>query len=522
MISRPTLWTLLWAAAMLAIVSASLALSEGHLIYTLDDPYIHLAVAENILRGGYGVNFAEYSSPSSSVLYPFLVALGEAAGLGPIGPLVLNLIAAGLSVHLVIGFLDRRVLEGEKGSPLFVFALCGLSILGISALALPMTGMEHSWHVLLVLLVFLGLVRVAEGGRPDWRLIGAIVVMPLVRFEGIAFAGAAVAALGWLGRWRAAALSAGLIVALLAVYAVAMARLDLPPLPSSVTSKSLLASQAIDGGGASGIVRMAWQNLERSLGNRHGTVLLLGVAALWAGLRPRREGFGRSSDFVVAATSTMAITAHVLGGSYGWFHRYEVYVTALAIVAILHVHRTAIRRIVRERAHLAQAALLLGLGVVVAPYARAALWTPFASRGIYEQHYQMHRFATGFHGGDVAVNDLGWVSYRNDAFVLDLRGLSSESVRRMHAAGPLTPEAVARIVSEHGIDLAMIYESWFEGGLPGSWRRIAVLETQAVTASNGRVSFFATSDAAAPRLREALARFAPTLPARARLTISEP
>ena len=42
--------------------------------YTLDDPYIHLTVGKNILFGNYGINLKEFSSPSSSILFPFLLA----------------------------------------------------------------------------------------------------------------------------------------------------------------------------------------------------------------------------------------------------------------------------------------------------------------------------------------------------------------------------------------------------------------------------------------------------------------
>lgn len=35
-----------WAVGSLAIITASIWLCGGRLIYTLDDPYIHLAVAE--------------------------------------------------------------------------------------------------------------------------------------------------------------------------------------------------------------------------------------------------------------------------------------------------------------------------------------------------------------------------------------------------------------------------------------------------------------------------------------------
>src|SRR5829696_3748249 len=39
-------------------------------VYSLDDPYIHLAVAEEILRGNYGVNPDEAASARTSALVP--------------------------------------------------------------------------------------------------------------------------------------------------------------------------------------------------------------------------------------------------------------------------------------------------------------------------------------------------------------------------------------------------------------------------------------------------------------------
>lgn len=49
-----------------------LKLNQGRFIYTLDDAYIHLALAENIMQGHYGVNLGEFSALSSSILWPFL------------------------------------------------------------------------------------------------------------------------------------------------------------------------------------------------------------------------------------------------------------------------------------------------------------------------------------------------------------------------------------------------------------------------------------------------------------------
>ncbi|MEL6611591.1 MAG: hypothetical protein AAFQ53_05825, partial [Bacteroidota bacterium] len=57
-----------------------LTVTDGDFVYPLDDPYIHLAVAENLTQGHYGLNLAEPSSPASSVVWPGLLALGLALG----------------------------------------------------------------------------------------------------------------------------------------------------------------------------------------------------------------------------------------------------------------------------------------------------------------------------------------------------------------------------------------------------------------------------------------------------------
>lgn len=56
-------------------------------------------------------------------------------------------------------------------------------------------------------------------------------------------------------------------------------------------------------------------------------------------------------------------------------------------------------------------------------YVRATVTNPIASRNIYEQQYQMHRFVVDYYRDAVAVNDLGFVA------------LASCSPRKSPAAG---------------------------------------------------------------------------------------
>jgi hypothetical protein len=47
-------------------MSAIPFMNSGHLVYTPDDAYIHLSLAENIARGRYGVNLGESSRSACS------------------------------------------------------------------------------------------------------------------------------------------------------------------------------------------------------------------------------------------------------------------------------------------------------------------------------------------------------------------------------------------------------------------------------------------------------------------------
>ena len=74
-------------AIALSVVYAAIviAVSSPVSFYTLDDPYIHMALAENLARGHFGVNLGEVSNPSSSILWPWLLATAERIGDAAVG-----------------------------------------------------------------------------------------------------------------------------------------------------------------------------------------------------------------------------------------------------------------------------------------------------------------------------------------------------------------------------------------------------------------------------------------------------
>jgi hypothetical protein len=509
LLSRVTLsmWLLLFAAELIA----SIVLCGGRIVFTLDDPYIHLAVADHILSGGYGVNATEYSSPSSSIIWPYLLALTEALHLGVLGPLLIASAAAAATMVAVLRLIGSFDLSHEDAP--FGYAVAILSIFVASTIALPMTGLEHSLHVWVTVVTFVGLVDAAKGRAPTWLHLVALVLLPLIRFEGAALAVAAIGAFALLGHRRFATMAATLIALSLSAYIALMSARGLPLLPSSVLLKSRIAETAYEHRSALGALL---QNLLAALDDTYGRMLALLFVAIagsawW--LRTDRRAL------IVCGSVEAAIGGHLAFGQYNWFHRYEVYVTALAVLTLLWIAAQVRKQLGARHWSTIKVALVLLMALVAQPYLSAALITPFGTRNIYEQQYQMGRFAREFYPRPVAVNDLGLVAYSNPNFVLDLWGLGSEEVRKAKLAGTYGPERMAEFASAYNVGVVMIYDNWFPQGVPPSWTKVAVLHTNLVTAAGADVAFYRTPSGDEAEVTHSLAAFATALPARDSLEI---
>ena len=120
----------------------------------------------------------------------------------------------------------------------------------------------------------------------------------------------------------------------------------------------------------------------------------------------------------------------------------------------------------------------------------------------------------------MAANDLGWLTYENPYYVLDLWGLGSEAARRMARRGGLNAQGIGEFVRERGIDLAIVYHRSLLREVPAGWVRVAVMKSRVVTGADTDVGFFATSEAPVDELRGLLREFAPTLPYRVELELA--
>ena len=149
--------------------------------------------------------------------------------------------------------------------------------------------------------------------------------------------------------------------------------------------------------------------------------------------------------------------------------------------------------------------------MLLLPYLRTTLDAPLYARSIRLQQREMHRFAAEVLRAPVAVNDIGWVSFRNDHEVLDLWGLASEPARRARQAHA-PPQWMDDLARRAGVRAVMIYDAWFGGRLPSTWVKLGELRARVPLSVHPRVAFYALDARDAPAVRAAVATWARGLP----------
>ncbi len=93
----------LTALYTLCLLAISLWRNDGTFVYALDDPYIHLDLAKQIATTGvYGVNPGEISSPSSSILWPFLLVPFALTPFFVYMPFIIGLVSAAASAAVLV------------------------------------------------------------------------------------------------------------------------------------------------------------------------------------------------------------------------------------------------------------------------------------------------------------------------------------------------------------------------------------------------------------------------------------
>ncbi|MAM62708.1 hypothetical protein [Maritimibacter sp. UBA3975] len=482
-----------------------LRITGGVFEYPLDDPYIHLALAETIARGGYGVNLGDVSSPGSSALFPLLLVPFSGTELHRYLPLLWNVVGMGATAWL----WGRLLAEAGYRQAGWHWLGLAAALLGPIAVMIPMVGyvgMEHTLHAAAAMAVILGLYRHFDGRSGLVLICAGAFLGTALRIEGAALALLAAGALFFTGERRAGVTVAALGLLPLVLFAGLLVSLGLDPLPSSVQSK--LAHGTSD---APGFLARRLSVVANNLVPAAGKfVLILAIAALivWRAAPTIRSG--RWSAF--AAVVVLAAAAHLAAGQIGWLNRYEHYILVATAAGLLAMLPKAFGAPGPGWIATGAVALVVLGGFITYRIPLLFHLLPPAARAIHLQQGQMSTFVKDHWQGPVAVNDLGLVSWQNDAYVLDLWGLASSEAREIRLTNA-TPGWAGDLTDKYDVPVAMVYDHWFGDGLGDDWVKLGSLDLTVPGGFLGghKVAFYATDPAAVDDLRSAVAGWTPTL-----------
>ena len=477
----------------------SLVLTEGRFIYSLDDPYIHLALAENILRGHYGVNLTEYSSASSSILWPFLLAPLQAFDTYAVMPLLINFVCALLTFKLILHWLFIWFEKPQHAYITSIIILFGANILGVA-----FTGMEHSLQILLALAALHGMLLLEiDKPLPHWLLM-VLITGPLVRYENAILSLVVGLYAMYRGYWRSIIVSGAVTLIIMLGYSLYLKSLGLSYLSASINMKSLPLSRGFD------FITVSAHFIRNSYTPGAQTFLIISILLLRAACQKTRD----NQERVIAGLLFFAAILQFFGGRFGWLGRYEIYLYLPCLIYTVKLYLPKMTALLTTPIQHKKTWLLLC--VCILPYASILPVTPFSARDVYHQQFQMHRFINEFHQAPVAVNDLGLVSFQNDHYVLDLWGLASQEAQALRQNMDTNEDTnwMKTLTDRHNVDLAMIYNSnrWFSQ-VPNTWTKIGRLKLVNKPIMLRRtVSFYATNQAAITSISNNIRRFQKTLP----------
>jgi hypothetical protein len=491
-----------YLVVVVGVFAGILHANGGHFVYSLDDPYIHLALAENIAHGHYGINASEPSSPSSTLLWPLMVVPLAGTAWHEFVPLFWNLVFGVASGFAIGGAMARWMpLRGERDwlGRLKQIGMGALLMVVGNLVGLAFLGMEHTLQVFLAILCALGCAEAWDGRPvPAWSLAAAVVA-PSVRYEDVILTLAVCLALAGRHERKKAVVVMAASLAPLALFGLFLKAHGLPGLPTSVMVKGNV--YADDSGFFGSLMQMAVNNISQMWGAvylKRPMTVMLGIFTLLL----VKERVARRRYVLVAAV--LAAALQIAFGRFGWFYRYEVYALIFLAVVLVRI-ATESRPIWLGVATL----VLLWMGTY---YINAIPETVQSSHEVYGQQYQMHRFVDDYWRQDVAVNDLGWVSFQKPAgiYVLDVYGLASVEASQQ---SDKTEEWLEGIVKRHGVRLAMVYPGWFD--IPDSWvpEGRMCLDRKPIIVASQCMEFYSTAPESEQVIKEELHLFAPTLPA---------
>lgn len=490
----------------------------GHVVYPIDDPYIHMAMARHFAEDGvFGVSKTGFSATSSSPFWTLLLGVFfKITGNHESIPLLLN----GFFGTILAFYWTRLLADRLKSA--WAAAIVGTVFSFILPLpTLIVLGMEHTLHCLLMLMMLERASRFLEESdrrRSPVSLLLLTFLSILVRFETL-FLVAPLITLFLAER------NGKMALALAGGCALPLVTLGLINIhngwfffPTSVLLKSALSTN-----GWEQIYTIIERLYGQLFGAPHMAVLFILSATAMFSAWGRESITQRNCVWVTAFAAAMVL--HCSLAAIGWFYRYESYLLAIGVVAVAPYARDCLQNlwnaIRTDRRGVERWIKMGGLAGLIAlmPFPFYKQWKSIetlvpAMRNTNSQQIQMGLFLQKYYTGEaVLANDIGAINYLADIRCLDVMGLGSVEPIKAQNQNLWSPNFLHSWCAQHRVSVVMVYENWLRKILPPDWIKVGEWTVdEKVSVADSTVSFYALIPPDAERLRNNLKSFEAQLP----------
>ena len=476
------IFVLISTILIFSVVSAllyhkALKITSDQFVYTLDDPYIHLQMAKNLAENGsFGMKEGEFSSTSSSPFWTLLLAgYYSTISESKFAPLILNFVISILTILLSFLALPKK-------TPIWLLFLTLMLIVFASPLhALQFSGMEHNAQIAFCILFVIYAKKLFDSGFTKYYLpvfITAFLVTSL-RFE-CSFLVFAMAILLLAKKKRIHSLLLLFFGGLpILVYGIVSLKNGWHFFPNSILLKAHLTSS----GGLTTTIKTIFFNVIIQIGKSPQILVLLLISFILLIERNFKKKFVLDSVNSLALLFILTSLVHMQLGSIGWFYRYEAYLVALGIFTNSYC---IFDRFDRYKEYFIQTSrsmkvvFIVAFAILLIPlFYRAVdstLVTTKAQKNIRDQQLLMTKFVERYYTNDnIAVNDIGMVSYETEANIIDVWGLANNQTGNAILGGYYNSEFFQKFLDDNNVKLVISYEFLFgrPGVKPDDWELVA-------------------------------------------------
>lgn len=487
----------------------------GIIAYPLDDAYIHMAIAKNLAFDHvWGISAHEFSSSSSSIIYPILLAvLFSIFGMHVGIPLFLNVI-----VGIVFLIVLQRWFTRQQLTPLQQLIALLVCIFLTPLPPLVQVGMEHTLQLLFYFLFVFSFAEALEHrDKPfPWKIYVYGIVFTTIRYEGLAVIVIACCMLLFYRKWVPALLLGTISFLPVVIFGLYAQSKGNDFFPNSVLVKSALSSFSFND-----LYHYATDTLPNwmfksvqynGIAVQRLPILIPLLYLLFQKHIALRPAY-RYTLIILMIASFLHVGLVMRAGS----PRYEAAIIGcsmiIAITLIIKYTNWSSKQSLSASEWVKIGVTCIIAGPLFLRGYEAFDRSSLAAISIYDQQVQMGHFVHRYYDQDpVALNDIGAVSYFSHGYNLDLWGLGDVDIARRKRKGQDTPEFLDSLSHRRQIKAAIVFQSAFPA-LLHRWTKIASWTIPYNNASyDNSVFFYAVDSSDAPRLTNSLKQFQPSLP----------